>query len=215
MPPGRRAPQRGIALVALLTAAALGGCVAEAPPAPDDLARADTTAAPTTPTDPAASGADPSGTPHLTSEGWGPLRIGMTRAQVVSALGEDANPGSVGGPEPDACDQWRPARAPDGMLVMIERGRLTRITLIRDSPVTTQAGFGVGADRAAIQAAYGERAEVTPHKYVGDDAGYITVWSAGPDTAEPRGIVYEIGADGRVSHIHAGGPSIRYVEGCL
>ena len=27
--------------------------------------------------------------------------------------------------------------------------------------------------------------------------------------------VYEIGEDGRVVHIHAGGPSITYVEGCL
>ena len=29
-----------------------------------------------------------------------------------------------------------------------------------------------------------------------------------------RGIVYEIGSDGNVATIHAGGPAIRYVEGC-
>jgi outer membrane protein assembly factor BamE (lipoprotein component of BamABCDE complex) len=38
----------------------------------------------------------------LTSQGFGPLRIGMTRAEVETALGADSNPGAVGGPEPEA-----------------------------------------------------------------------------------------------------------------
>ena len=33
--------------------------------------------------------------------------------------------------------------------------------------------------------------------------------------ANARGIVYEVGLEGDVSQIHAGGPSIQYVEGCL
>ena len=44
----------------------------------------------------------------LTSQGFGPLRIGMTRAEVETALGADSSPGSVGGPDPAACD-IRPA----------------------------------------------------------------------------------------------------------
>lgn len=152
---------------------------------------------------------------RLTADGWGPLRIGMTRAEVVAAAGEDANPGAVGGPEPEACDEFRPAEAPEGMRVMIERDRLTRITLSRVGAVVTERGFTVGDSASAIRAAYGAEAVVTPHKYEAAPAEYITVWKTAPDVGEARGIVYEIGGDGTVAHIHAGGASVQYVEGCL
>lgn len=151
----------------------------------------------------------------LTADGWGPLRIGMTRAEVFAAAGEDADPTAVGGPEPDQCEELRPSRAPERMLVMIERGRLTRISLLSRSAVKTGEGFGVGDAAAEVVAGYGERAEVGPHKYSPAPAVYITVWRTDPSSPDARGIVYEVGRDGRVSHIHAGGPSIRYVEGCL
>ncbi len=140
----------------------------------------------------------------------------MTRAQVVAAVGEDANPAAVGGPDPEQCDEFHPRAAPLGMHVMIERGLLTRITLSRGSEVQTQAGFGVGDPAAAIKSAYGPGAISTPHKYWPSPAEYITVWETSPsDTAAARGIVYEIGEDPRVVHVHAGASSIQYVEGCL
>ena len=101
------------------------------------------------------------------------------------------------------------------MIVMLVQGRLARITLVRDSPVKTQEGFGVGADAAAIEAAYGDRAVATPHKYLDAPAQYITVWTRRSDGPDARGVRYETGLDGRVSHVHAGGPAIEYVEGCL
>lgn len=169
--------------------------------------------APTPP--PAAS----STTPQLTAEGWGPLRIGMTRAEVVAALGEDANPEAVGGPDPASCDEFRPERAPDAMLVMIERDRLTRISLIRPSDVTTDRGYGVGDPGEGIAAAYGPAARRESHKYESAPAGYITVWSRGGgdgyvEDPDARGLVFEVGRDGAVKAIRAGGPSIQYVEGC-
>jgi hypothetical protein len=139
----------------------------------------------------------------------------MTRAEVVAAAGEDANPGAVGGPEPDVCDEFRPTRAPEGLRVMIEGDRLTRITLGAGSSITTERGFAVGDPAATIEQAYGSDGEISPHKYVPAPAEYITVWTTAPDGADARGVVYEIGPDGRVAHIHAGGSSIRYVEGCL
>lgn len=160
---------------------------------------------------PSAAGAP---TP-LTATGWGPLRIGMTRDEVVAAAGEDANPQAVGGPVPEACDEFRPMRAPAGLLVMVEQGRLTRISLGAGSTVKTGEGFGVGDPASAIEAAYGARAVTSPHKYVPAPAEYITVWMNAPSGPDARGIVYEIGPDGRVDHVHAGSPSIRYVEGCL
>lgn len=151
----------------------------------------------------------------LTANGWGPLRIGMSRAQVVAAAGEDRHPEAVGGPDPDECDEFRPSRAPDGMIVMVERGRLTRISLVAGSDVRTEDGFAVGDPAPAIKAAYGASAVVRPHKYLPAPAEYIIVRRADDSGDNARGLVYETGVDRRVTHIRAGGPSIEYVEGCL
>lgn len=183
---------------------------------PDDPAEAP---APETP----AAAEAPAETPDsnaLSAQGWGPLRIGMTREEVVTALGEDANPNAVGGPDPEACDQFRPEQAPENMLVMLEQGVLTRISVADGSDLETDRGFGVGDSAADIKAAYGDDAQVSPHKYVDAPAEYITVWTDGPsdepyrEDPDARGVVYEIGDDGNVSMIHVGGPSIQYVEGC-
>ena len=149
----------------------------------------------------------------LTPDGWGPLRIGMTRAEVVAAAGEDAQPDAVGGSEPEACDQFRPRDAPAGILVMIERDVLTRISVSRTSDIATPAGFRVGDSGADVLAAYGAQAVVEPHKYWEPPARYVTVWRQ--SDGERRGIRYETDPDDEVVHIHAGGPSIEYVEGCL
>ncbi len=210
--PARRVHR--LSLPILIAAAALGFAACDgSEPVPEEPA------APPIATRPAGSDdgdAPPAASPEsLTEEGWGPLRIGMTRAEVVAAAGEDANPEAVGGPEPDVCDEFRPEQAPDGMLVMIEQGYLTRITMIRNPAVQTERGFGVGDPAAPIREAYGDSALVSPHKYSPAPAEYITVWRTPPPDPDARGLVYEIGSDGRVSHIHAGSASIQYVEGCL
>lgn len=151
----------------------------------------------------------------LTANGYGPLRIGMTRAEIVAAMGEDANPDAVGGPDPASCDMFRPAEAPEGLLVMVEDGVLTSVYLGRNTAVRTDRGLAIGDTAVAVKQAYGTAAEVTPHKYVDAPAEYITVWTtADHDGASARGLRYEIGDDGRVQGIAVGGPSIQYVEGC-
>lgn len=179
---------------------------------------------PVQPTDTAASqarpdpdpGPDPEPGPRLlTPDGWGPLRIGMTRAEVVAAAGEDANPEAVGGPDPASCDEFRPLDAPEGVLVMIQDGVLTRITVSRNPDISTPAGFRVGDSGSAVLAEYGARARVEPHKYWESPARYVTVWNRPSSESEPRGIRYEIDAEDRVVHLRGGGPSIEYVEGCL
>lgn len=159
--------------------------------------------------------------PMLTAEGYGPLRIGMTLAQVNSAMGPDSDPASDGGPEPESCDQFRPARAPEGLLVMIEDGRLSRISLHDGSKVATDTGLRVGAARAEVRAAHGPELRSEPHEYESPEGEYLTIWTKaapGPDGMagpEARGMRYEVGTTGRVDIIHAGGPSIQLVEGCL
>ena len=142
----------------------------------------------------------------------------MTRAEVTQALGDDANPGAVGGADPEQCDQYHPARAPQGLMVMLEKGVLTRITLMREATVKTDLGLGLGATAAQVKAA-APGGVVSPHKYEAAPAEYVTVWSPPRQddyVQDPaaRGVRYEIAADGKVAQIHAGGPSIQYVEGC-
>ncbi len=177
-----------------------------------------TAAPPERPAEPSAP-ATPVDANAVTARGWGPLRIGMTRAEVEAALGPDANPDAVGGPDPESCDMFRPERAPQGLMVMIENGVLTSLWLSRDATLKTDRGFGVGDEAEAIKAAYGTAATASPHKYSEAPAEYITAWSSGggadyvQDPAA-RGVSYHIGNDGRVQHVAAGGPSIQYVEGC-
>ena len=210
----------------LLAAAilAIAGCANEpqAPPAANsaDMADAPVTAAPAAP----APTPTPTHTTRplapLTALGWGPLKVGMTAAEITAALGPDADPQAVGGPDPEACDQYRPARAPEGMLVMIEEGRLTRISLIRAAKVQTDRGLGLGVPAAAVRSAYGNTVQSTPHKYGEPPQEYLTVWAVGGGPADrlvpanSRGIQYEVDGRGKVGAIHAGGPSILYVEGC-
>ena len=199
-----------IRFAALSSAALLSLAACNAPPAE-----------PASAPEPAPPQVDP-GTPvassnTLTAEGYGPLRVGMTRAEVEAALGADSNPGAVGGPEPEACDVFHPARAPEGLNVMVENGRLSRITLMRASTVKTAGGLGLGSTAAQVKAAHAD-AVVEPHKYV-EGAEYITVWNGGRSTngddPASRGVRFETDAAGVVTMIHAGGPSIQLVESCL
>ena len=204
--------------VVFVLALMLTGCSADEPAVQADArdsVATDTLAAVDTPA-PLDAAAARDTTTRLTPDGWGPLRIGMSRAQITAVAGDDANPEAVGGPVPDACDQYRPERAPEGLLLMLERDTLTRITLMRASRIRTERGFGLGDGAAEVLAGYGDAAVRSPHKYRDAPSAYVTAWRTPPGGPSPaRGIVYEIGDDGRVGQIHAGGESIRYVEGCL
>jgi hypothetical protein len=161
--------------------------------------------------------ADPN---DITSNGWNTLRVGMTRAEVTAAVGA-GNPNAVGGADPRACDLFHPANAPEGLLVMIQQDVLTSIILRNNTTLRTDRGFGVGSTAAEIKATYGASAVSEAHKYV-DGAEYITIWTTGgPATpgafvedANARGVRYETNAQGVVTAVHAGGPSIQNVEGC-
>ncbi len=169
---------------------------------------------------PPVAAAPPAADPNvLTSEGLGPVRIGMSRADVMAAWGADAAPNAVGGPDPESCEDFHPAKAPTGVSVMIQNGRLTRITLMRDAAVKTDRGFGLGDSALAIKQAYGGAIIAQPHKYQSPPAEDLFAWTSGGSTqyvTDPaaRGVRYEVGSDGKVMMIHAGDPSIQLVEGC-
>ncbi|QLC24052.1 hypothetical protein HFP57_02720 [Parasphingopyxis algicola] len=199
--------RRMIAMTAAVTL--LAGCGGTGEPAD----------APAADTDEATSEAPGDGL--LTAEGWGPLRIGMTRDEVTAAVGGKADPDAMGGPEPELCEEYQPADTPEGLYVMIEQGSLARITLAGDTEVRTTEGITVGDGADQVRAAYGEELRTMPHTYVEAPGEYLTAWTAGEisengtSDENARGIRYEIGQDGIVQLIHAGGPAIQYVEGCL
>lgn len=156
----------------------------------------------------------------LTPDGWGPLQIGMTRDEVIAAMGGPADPDALATDDPAVCDVFRPARAPEGLVVLLEDGRLGRVSIGGDSTLRTDTGFGLDATPTEIKAAFGSAAFVSPHKYFerGED---IFVWRGGPPAGEfvqdpaARGVRFETDDDGKVTQIHVGGPSIQFVEGCL
>ncbi|HZW15256.1 MAG TPA: hypothetical protein VFF66_03265 [Brevundimonas sp.] len=200
---------RLIASVAVLSLTACGAPPAEpeAPARPPEPASA--------PATPDAPGTPVSAADKLTAQGYGPLRVGMTRAEVEAAMGPDANPEAVGGPDPASCDMFRPERAPEGLLVMVENDVLTSVWVSRNAAVETDRALNVGDPAAEVKRVYGAAAEVMPHKYAAAPSEYITVWSTTDhQSAAARGLKYEIGPDGRVQSIAGGGPSIQYVEGC-
>lgn len=193
-----------LAALGSIAALSLAACGAPPPEPADAPAQA-----------PAEPGAPVSAADKLTALGFGPLRIGMTRAEVEAALGPDADPEAIGGPDPASCDMFRPERAPEGLLVMVEDGVLTSVWLSRNTVVATDRAVNIGDTAAEVKSLYGEAAEVEPHEYVDAPAEYIIVWStADHDSPAARGLKYEIGTDGRVQTIAGGGPSIQYVEGC-
>ena len=145
----------------------------------------------------------------LTPDGWGPVRMGMTQAQVERALharlhGEPLEPG-----DENACVEMDTARYP-GVAFMFEERKLSRISLWEESKVTTSRGIGVGANADQVRRAYGRGLIAAPHYYEDAPAEYLTYWVV----KGKRGVRFETNGKRRVQAIHAGTNAIEYVEGC-
>ncbi|HEY0013994.1 MAG TPA: hypothetical protein VGB79_14220 [Allosphingosinicella sp.] len=144
---------------------------------------------------------------RITPDGLGPLRIGMSRAQVTRIVGAPLE----GEELTEGCIEMQAARGWRGIFFMFEEGRLTRISLGSESGISTPRGIAVGASEADVRRAYGRGIESEEHTYQEAPARYFTFWTV----PERRGVRFETDGRRRVDTIHAGGPSIRYVEGCL
>ena len=151
----------------------------------------------------------------LTPDGIGVIRIGQSIGEVQALSGMSDTPIA----DPSGCNIFHPSRAPVGLVVMAEQGHVTRISLHEGATVKTARGFGVGSEGTAIKAAYGGGVIVQPSKYEPAPAQDLYVWAKGGSTQyvadpEARGVRYEVGADGKVTAVHAGGPSIQLAESC-
>jgi hypothetical protein len=161
--------------------------------------------------DPPSQGARDSSVPPLTVEGYGDMRIGMTieEARQVSGLAMD-NP-ALEEDVPGACNEQQYATTDgDQLWLMFEGDRLTRVTASSEAPRTrTAQNVGVGSTDAEVRTAYQNVIEEGAH-YNEPPAHNLLIWTA-PDQS---GLLFEVNEQGVVTAVHAGGPSIRYMEGC-
>jgi hypothetical protein len=142
------------------------------------------------------------GPPRVSSDGYHGVRFGMTPAEAAAAYGAPLAPAAPVPERERGCYYVTASGAP-GFMVVDER--VARLD-VREPGILTDANVGVGSLEFEVLAAYGERAEVSPHKYT--DGHYITI-----DAGE-HSLVFE--TDGtRVTRYRAGRePEVQWVEGC-
>ena len=143
----------------------------------------------------------------LTVDGWGPVRIGMTQAQVSKALSTRLTGQAI--EDEDTCVEKGSSKYP-GVFFMFEGGKVTRISVSEPSRLRTPSGIGIGATAAEVRRAYPRGLQAETHEYIGAPGEYLTFWTV----RNKRGIRFETDERRRVQVIHAGTGSIQYIEGC-
>lgn len=145
----------------------------------------------------------------VTYDGIGPVRIGMTKAEVSRIAGEpiERSPGA-GDAE---CEYFYAPHHLPGVKFMFSREQLARIDVV-DGATPTQAGVRIGDTLAKIKKAYRSRVSMATHQYIPEpDGKYVTARSP----SGKRAIRFETDK-GRVVTYYVGRfPEVEYVEGCL
>lgn len=185
-------PVSALALWALVLAAC-----GERPAPPPEAGAGSAVAAP--------AAADPSWTIGLRSTG--PVRYGMTLAQLGQATGDSL----AGAPVGPGCGYLTLAKAPAGLRWMIENGQVVRVDA-DSAALRTDRGAGIGMAEAEVNRLYRGELEVQPHKYV--EGGHYLVYLSPERADSGLRVVFE--TDGAVvTRFRAGVlPAVAYVEGC-
>lgn len=159
------------------------------------------------PANPNAAGSDSVSDLALTEDGLGQVQIGMPLSEAVNMGLLSENPNLK--PE---CDYVFPAVGagiPEGVSVMIVRGKLARID-VDTGAVTTEEGAKIGDTEGQLRELY-EGVEVTPHKYI-EKGHYFTV--RGDSASAGKAIIFE--TDGQKVTMFRSGrfPEVGWVEAC-
>lgn len=143
----------------------------------------------------------------VSPSGFGPARIGLTLAQLGTALGDSL---TLQDPIDPSCGHVRPRAFPAGVRLMIVDDSVARVD-VDTAGVRTVDGAQVGDSEQAVLSLYAGRVQVMPHKYTGPEGHYLIVNAPGDTMSR---IVFE--TDGqRVERYRAGRrPAVDYVEGC-
>ncbi len=145
----------------------------------------------------------------LTPAGWGPVRIGMNRAQAEKAL-QITLEGEAFDNEGSCVELYSSNEKLAGLYFMFLDGKLSRVSAVEKAGIKTPRDMGVGSTADEVREAYGEKLQAEPHHYDGEPAEYLTYW------LKPlkSGVRFETDAERKVQTIHAGNDSIQYIEGC-
>jgi hypothetical protein len=130
----------------------------------------------------------------------------MTVAEANAASGGRLQiPGTM-----EECDWVNIKGEPEGLSMMIEKGTISRIDVVRASTIATTTGARIGDSEDRIKSLY-PGVVVQPHKYT--DGHYLVVTPAAAADKDFR-IVFE--TDGaKVLRYRSGKvPAVEYVEGC-
>lgn len=179
-----------------------------APPAADSVAaRPAIDGAEATP-----SGALPDGDHDLARlDGYGPLRFGMTLAEMRAAWGATLH-GEPPDGGADACYYLNVVGegATPWLAFMLEGGRFVRYDVSNDA-LLAPGGGRRGIAEAELQALYKGALQASPHHYV-EGGKYLAFDTSG---VAPSRLVFETDARGRVTEWRVGlSPQADYVEGC-
>lgn len=145
----------------------------------------------------------------LTPAGWGPVRIGMSRAQVEKALQVQLE-GDAFDNQGSCIDLYSSNEQLAGLYFMFLDGKLSRVSIGGKSSVKTPRGMGVGSTEEEVRSAYGKQLQAEPHHYLDLPAEYLTYWVK----PAKSGVRFETDAQKKVETIHAGNDSIQLIEGC-
>jgi len=147
---------------------------------------------------------------RLGPEGLGPIHVGMTIDAIEELVGHPLQHDNMS--ESDACREYPLAWVRDGgaVVVMTQDRRVTRVSVFGEQfGVRTAEGVGGGSTDEAVRAAY-PNAEEHGAPYEDSPAHDLFAWRT-----PQAGLRFEVGRDGKVSAMHGGDESIRYIEGCL
>ena len=160
------------------------------------------------PSAPGGAGHDTVSDLALSEDGLGQIQIGMNLDDAVNMGLLNENPNMN-----PRCDFVFPAVGagiPDGVSVMVVKGKIARIDVDTGS-VTTEDGVKVGDTEDRVKTVYGDELKVEPHKYI-EGGHYLTVM--GDSASAGKALVFE--TDGKRVTMFRGGrlPEVKWVEGC-
>ena len=145
-------------------------------------------------------------------DGYGPLRVGMTAAEVAEAWDQAEPLDDAGVPAGSACYYLFPgedaANAP--VAFMIENGNFVRYDA-RSKTLEAPGGGHIGSSGEDIRQRHAGKLESRPHKYV-EGGAYLRITDV---SGQPGILVFEVDAGDQVTGWHVGqAPQVDYVEGC-
>lgn len=143
----------------------------------------------------------------LSTDGLGPVRIGMTVAQVSALAGHSFTPSY---PNDPSCGTANPFGDPETTpMLLFDHDRLVRISVFQGS-AHTPSGIRIGSSESAVRSAFAGHLREEANTY--EPAGHYFTYL--PTDGSGRSL--RVATDGtRVTEMHAGDAQpVTYVEGC-